>query len=348
MPRQRKETKATMDDGAAAKPVLLFRNPSSPSVPLPSRLPVGTRRFPAAWTPWRGWGWLVLLIGLATPTSRGLSANTSPPTPDSRNRNAPKLAVGTTVIPPLIRQAATNQIQFREKICDELARTTSDARVYTNPKRAGESLRYRLFRPPQFDPARPYPLVLFLHGGGAVRRFEDLLDCASPVFAFGPARLMSPEAQARHPAFVVMPWSGGRSWDADTCRLIVGVLEALRAEFPIDALRIYVTGQSMGGYGTWQMLTAYPDLFAAGIPVCGGGDPTAAARAKTVAVWAFHGTADRIVPVGETRAMIEALLEAGGKPIYWEYTGGTHAKTAERAYCEPQLLDWLFAQTKGR
>lgn len=71
-----------------------------------------------------------------------------------------------------------------------------------------------------------------------------------------------------------------------------------------------------------------------------------AANAHRVPVWAFHGSADGLVPVTETRRVVEALNRAGGKAIYWEYEGGTHAVTAERAYCEPGLLDWLFLQAK--
>jgi predicted peptidase len=157
---------------------------------------------------------------------------------------------------------------------------------------------------------------------------------------------VSPDAQARHPAFVLVPWSGARGWDEENTRMIVALLGQLRREFPIDPKRVYVTGQSMGGYATWAMIARYPELFAAGIPVCGGGDTASAAKAKTVPVWAFHGSADSIVPATETRKMIDALRRAGGNPTYWEYLDDTHAGTAERAYCEPGLLDWLFAQAR--
>ncbi len=253
---------------------------------------------------------------------------------------------GRAIVLPLTGQAASNHAEFCAKICDNLGRVPFEARFFADPKKTNETLRCRLFKPLNFDPTRHYPLVLFLHGGGATRSFDELLNCASPVFAFGPARLVAPEAQAQHPAFVVVPWSGGGSWNEENTRLILGMVDALAGEFPIDRRRLYVTGQSMGGFGTWQMITQHPDEFAAAVPVCGGGDPALAARAKGVAIWAFHGSADGIVPVSETRGMIAALFQAGGQPVYWEYDGGTHAKTAESAYCEPQLLDWLFAQAR--
>jgi predicted peptidase len=255
-------------------------------------------------------------------------------------------AAGRTILPPLTGQAALDHTNYCDKICAALGRAMSQARTYTDPKDANSSLRYRLFRPPKYTRANRYPLVLILHGGGAVENFDDLLKCSSPVFAFGPARFAAPEEQARHPAFVVVPWSNGRDWDEENMRLMVGLLGALREQFPIDAKRLYITGQSMGGYGTWRMITTYPDLFAAAVPICGGGEPATAAKAKNVAVWAFHGTDDTLVPVSQTRDMISALLQAGARPAYWEYEGGTHAGTAQRAFCEPWLLDWLFAQAK--
>ena len=166
------------------------------------------------------------------------------------------------------------------------------------------------------------------------------------MFAFGPARFVWAEEQARHPAFVLVPWSGGGSWDEHNERLLLSLLEALGREFPLDAKRFYVTGQSMGGFGAWRLITRHPEVFAAAVPVCGGGDPGDAPRARSVAVWAFHGTADSMVPVSSSREMVAALVRAGGTPRYWEYEGGTHARTAERAYCEPDLLEWLFAQRR--
>jgi predicted peptidase len=295
-----------------------------------------------AWLPARRLALLPLGLCLATLASCGVSENPPPPAQGTSDKSV----TGGILIPPLAGPAASNHAAFCLKICDAFEQAHLEARTYVDPKDAKESLRYRLFKPPSFEPGKTYPLVLFLHGGGATHSFDDLLKCASPVFAFGPARLVSPEEQARRPAFVVVPWSGGRGWGEENERLILATIEALRREFPLDAKRIYVTGQSMGGYGAWRMITKHPDLFAAGIPVCGGGDPADAPKARDVAVWTFHGTADTIVPVSETRGMVGALVRAGGKPIYWEYEGGTHAKTAERAYCEPSLLDWLFAQAK--
>jgi predicted peptidase len=257
-----------------------------------------------------------------------------------------KPTVGRTRIAPLGGQAAAAHAALRDRICAGLERLPWEARTFTKAGDPKASLRYRLFKPPAYSRTNADPLVLFPHGGGAVRDFDDLLQCASPVFAFGPARFASAEEQARHPAFVLVPWSGTRGWDEENARLILGLIGELRREFSIDPRRLYVTGQSMGGYGTWRMIMQHPDVFAAAVPVCGGGDPASASKAKQIPIWAFHGSADTIVPPSGTREMVEALLKAGGQPIYWEYDGGTHAGTAERAYCEPQLTEWLFAQRR--
>ncbi len=253
---------------------------------------------------------------------------------------------GKTVCPPLHGTAASNQAARLLELRHRPREIPSETRTIGHSNNPAGFLRYHLFKPAHFNPTNRYPLVLSLHGGGPRRSFDHLLEPFAPGFAYGIGRLVSPDEQARHPSFVLVPWSNGRGWDEDNLRLVLNALTRLRLEFKIDPRRIYVTGQSMGGYGTWEIVTKFPNIFAAAIPVCGGGDPSLVPRVKDVPIWALHGTADTVVPVNENRTMIEALTKAGGKPIYWEYDGLSHAETAERAYCEPQLLDWLFAQAK--
>jgi predicted peptidase len=255
------------------------------------------------------------------------------------------ISAGTTVVKPLTGQAATNQTELLAKIRQIPRQVHSEARTFR--ERTGkDSISYRLFKPLPFDSAKTYPLVLSLHGGGPRKNFNDLLEPFAPGFAYGIGRLASPEEQAKHPSFVVVPWSNGRGWNETNLRLVVGIINALRSEFSIDPKRIYVTGQSMGGSGTWEVLARHPEMFAAGIPICGWGEPDTAAKIRHIPIWAFHGTADTIMPLNGTRDMVKELVRGGGKPIYWEYAGAGHAQTAERAYCEPQLLDWLFSQVK--
>jgi predicted peptidase len=251
---------------------------------------------------------------------------------------------GTTVIAPLTGREATNELQFLERIRHLPKQAPFERRTFTSPTK--EQMKYLFFKPKNFDSAKTYPFVLSLHGGAPRRNFEDLLEPYLPGLAYGLGRLVSDDTQDAHPCFVVAPWSNERDWDKENVRLVMEVLDALDKEFHVDSKRVYVTGQSMGGWGTWSVITQHPDRFAAAIPICGGGEPRDAAKAKDILVWAFHGSADRVVPVQYTRQMIAALREAGATPRYWEYKDSDHAHTAERAYCEPDLISWLFAQSK--
>lgn len=252
---------------------------------------------------------------------------------------------GAIVQAPLTGEAATNQARFLEYIRHLPKKAGYEPRVYTSPT-TKEQLRYYLLKPKHFQPAQNYPLVLSLHGGAARKRFEDLLEPYLPGLAYGLGRFAADETQDKHPCFVVAPWSNERNWDDANLRLVLELLDALQKEFHYDTKRVYVTGQSMGGFGTWTIITQQPQRFAAAVPICGGGFPNEAPKAKPVPIWAFHGTADTIVPVSYSREMISALREAGASPRYWEYEGGTHAGTAERAYCEPELIEWMFGQKK--
>jgi len=121
------------------------------------------------------------------------------------------------------------------------------------------------------------------------------------------------------------------------------VVDTVRKEFPIDDKRIYITGLSMGGYGTWDLIARHPKIFAAAIPVCGGADESTAPTIKDLPIWCFHGAADPTVPPQRSQNMIAALKAAGGQPKYTEYPGVGH-NSWDKAYAEPDLPTWLFAQ----
>jgi predicted peptidase len=112
-----------------------------------------------------------------------------------------------------------------------------------------------------------------------------------------------------------------------------------------DRARTYPLVQSMGGYGAWALIAEYPDLFAAAVPICGGGDTAKATRMKNVPVWAFHGELDRAVPVERSREMVAALRRAGGRVRYTEYKGADHV-VWNLAFGEAELLPWVFAQRR--
>jgi predicted peptidase len=125
------------------------------------------------------------------------------------------------------------------------------------------------------------------------------------------------------------------------------LLDNLPKLFSVDPDRIYITGLSMGGYGTWDALQRKPDYFAAAIPICGGGDVNGAEKMKDVPIWAFHGDADGAVKVSRSRDMIEALKAAGGKPKYTEYPGGGHDSWTA-TYKNPEVMAWLFEQKRKK
>jgi predicted peptidase len=128
---------------------------------------------------------------------------------------------------------------------------------------------------------------------------------------------------------------------------LMALIRSLVDEFKIDEKRIYITGQSMGGGGTWGMLAFYPEFFAAAAPVCGTGDLESAPAvvAGGTAIWAFHGGADSRVPTEASRSMIAALRAAGGRPKYTEYPGVKHDSWVD-AYPEPALSEWMFEQAR--
>jgi predicted peptidase len=222
-------------------------------------------------------------------------------------------------------------------------------------KDAAGELPYRLLKPKEYDAGRRYPLVVFLHGAG--ERGDD----NQRQLVHGMNDFASDEVMAKYPAFVIAPQcpSGKKwvevDWGADSHTMpekpsqplaaTLAVIEGLQKEFSIDPARIYITGLSMGGYGTWDALQRWPKLFAAAAPICGGGDPAGAPIMKDIPIWAFHGDTDTAVKPQRSRAMIKALEAAGGKPKYTEYPGVGH-NSWSRTYADPALYEWMFGQKR--
>lgn len=221
----------------------------------------------------------------------------------------------------------------------------------------GETLRYRLFMPaPPAAAAKP-PLVLFLHGAG-----ERGDDNAAPLKH---AAVEFHRRQDKHPCAVLVPqcpaeqkwvevdWSGQEGTGtfpakpSEPLRLSIEVVDGLIAAGRVDPDRIYVTGLSMGGYGTWYAAGMPGSRFAAAAPVCGGGDPAWAKRYVGLPLWVFHGGDDPIVSVNRSREMVAAVKAAGGNPDYTEYPGVDHDSWTP-TYADDAFHDWLFAQRRPR
>jgi predicted peptidase len=209
------------------------------------------------------------------------------------------------------------------------------------------AMPYRLFIPAGYDKANKYPLVIWLHGAGGAG--SDNLRQISNDNYYGPHLWAAPENQSKYPSFVLVPQTLGVWAEADPNRLspeetlTVAIVDALEKEFSIDPRRIYVSGQSNGGNGTWDLITKRPSLFAAAVPLCGGGNPALAGRVTHIPIWAFHGEKDDVIPPVYSRSMIAEIRQKGGSPRYTEYPGVGHDVWLH-ALKEPELVDWLFAQ----
>ena len=204
------------------------------------------------------------------------------------------------------------------------------------------TLSYLIALPPaaQAKPADGWPLVFFLHGAG--ERGDNL----AVLKKHGPPKLIGSN-KALDQAIVVSPQCPkGRVWDLVALK---DLIDKVCASQPVDKNRIYLTGLSMGGFGTWGLLAKHPDLAAAAVPICGGGDPTKVSAYKTVPIWVFHGAKDPAVPLAKSEAMVDALRKAGAtpEPKFTIYPDEAHESWTP-AYNDPALWTWLFAQKKPK
>ena len=237
-------------------------------------------------------------------------------------------------------------------VAEQRARETKEKATSGNGSRFGELLKekwqradhgglpYQIFGPRQLKAGESYPIVLFLHGAGE-RGSDGEKQLANGVEAFAEKRSFR-----KNPCIIIAPQCPpGQGWNGEPLNTVLDLIDQLVADLPIDEDRIYVTGLSMGGSGTWSALRARPEFFAAALPVCGGGNPDSAGRYHKVPIWVFHGDADTIVSVEKSRAMVKALRDAGGEPKYDELRGVGH-NAWDTAYGERKVIEWLFEQRR--
>ncbi len=211
---------------------------------------------------------------------------------------------------------------------------------YTDPE--GVVMPYRVFVPPDYDPQRKYPLIVQLHGAG-----ETGTDNIGPASHVVSQRLAARAKDPEYESILLVPQthSGfGNYWSPEALSAVLDIMASLEGQYNIDVNREYVMGISMGANGVMDFITQYPDKFAAAVPVATGGTSGNLANVKDMPIWAFHSTADEVVPTSQTQQIIEALRMLGGDPRYTEYPFGTHGNSFNDAYSEPQLFDWLFDQ----
>ena len=221
---------------------------------------------------------------------------------------------------------------------------------------AGTEYKYQVFVPDNWTRKKKWPVILFLHGAG--ERGDDGL--IQTEVGIGTAIRRD---RSRFTAVVVMPQCRKNVWWADSMGdVAMAALAQAEKEFHGDSTLIYLTGLSMGGYGTWYLAGKYPGKFAAILPICGGillpdkaraqspDDQSpyteAAKRIGKTPAWIFHGADDPTVPVTESRRMNEAMKALGGEVHYTEYPGVGH-NSWEKAYAEADSLSWMFSKTTG-
>lgn len=243
-------------------------------------------------------------------------------------RIATGLLAGTLVILSCCNVRAEAPKPGEQIACELKVKTGDNAEVKT--------IHYWLFVPADYDKKAEWPLMLFLHGAG--ERGSDL----ELVKTWGPPKIVG-ENKA-FPFVLISPQCPkGIRWETD---LLLELVDHVANTCQVDKNRIYVTGLSMGGYGTWGLLAKYPKIFAAAAPICGAGDPAAAAKMTHVPIWAFHGDADHTVPVERSKEMVDAVKKAGGDVRLTIYPGVGH-NSWSATYANQELYRWLLSHQRA-
>jgi predicted peptidase len=220
-------------------------------------------------------------------------------------------------------------------------------------------LPYRLFIPEGYDDRRTYPLVLYLHGAGGLgtdgvsHLSEDVAALVStrlqgiePTFVLVPQCPPGDEWVNRHDSAPFKNYSQARVPESDASRMTLELLKRISSQYKVDVNRIYVTGPSMGGSGTWDLVTRHPETFAAAVPVTGVNDPSRAPVIARLPVWVFHGTEDGISSVENSREMVASLRKVGSQVRFTELEGVGHDSWT-RAYATAEMYGWLLAQRRS-
>lgn len=218
---------------------------------------------------------------------------------------------------------------------------------------SGGILPYRLLKPLEYDASKKYPLVIFLHGSGE-RGNDNEAQLKNAVSTF-----LNEEVREKYPAFVLAPqcpegdrWSPFKEGDeaekfwlsetpSESMKLLLELIDYTKETYSVDPKRLYATGLSMGGQGTYDLIIRNPDMFAAAVVVCSFSDIREAKVISTTPLWIFHGEDDQIVPVDNARVMVNALESVGAKTKYTEYPATNH-NSWDKAFGEEKLYSWLF------
>ncbi len=216
-------------------------------------------------------------------------------------------------------------------------------------------LPYRLYVPDDYSEGKTYPVLLFLHGAGergsdneaqlknVIQKLFD--DPTSPVYQSIVIVPQCPEGEQ----WVDTPWADGNYdiryvEESNELGAVLNILDSIQSTYSVNENRIYVMGISMGGFGTWDLLMRHGDLFAAAIPICGGGDINGVYNLLDKPIYTCHGDADGTVPVEGTRELYQSIVEDGGEMITYEELAGYGHNVWDYVAEKEGLMDWLFAQ----
>jgi predicted peptidase len=206
----------------------------------------------------------------------------------------------------------------------------------------GAEVPYLLYLPKDYqaDGEKSFGLMLFLHGRGESNGPLSL------VAKWGPPRFAARGDEL--PWIIVSPQCPrSDNWSSDTQQArLTELLDAVVADYKVNPQRIFLTGLSMGGYGSWTMATRHPERFAAVAPVCGGGKPEDAEKLKDIPIWVFHGDQDRAVPFQKSVEMVDAIKAAGGEKVLFTTLENIGHNCWSSAYATPELYQWMERQAK--
>ena len=196
---------------------------------------------------------------------------------------------------------------------------------------------YLLFLPTDYAASKQrWPLMLFLHGAG-----EAGTNLAS-LKTLGPPKIV--ESRPDFPFILVSPQSPVRGWNPDKLNAL---LDEVIRKYRVDKDRVYLTGASMGGSGTWALAAEHPEKFAAIAPLCGSGNPADAPKLARLPIWVFQGAKDPVVRLATAEKMVEAVKAAGGNVKFTVYPDAGH-DIWTRTYDDPELYKWLLEQKHRR
>ncbi len=231
------------------------------------------------------------------------------------------------------------QTEKEEMAFDLIERGGQHTQTFAKTATKELSCDYLLFLPESYGKEQKnWPLMLFLHGAG--ERGSDL----QLVKKHGPPKIV--ESRKDFPFIVISPQCPRGQWWNDNLDVLINLLDDMVAKYDVDAERIYLTGLSMGGYGTWALGSRYPDRFAAIAPICGGGARPMAFGLADMPIWAFHGAKDRVVPMEESEQMVKLINSRGGNAKLTVYPEASHDSWTE-TYDNPEFYDWLLEHRKG-